>query len=253
MSEKESAKSVIEAYRKRQQRSEKAPMIILGVAAVLLVAGAAVLIFWLLRPDGQSVSLFPPKVTDTATPTSTFTATFTPSPTHTPTVTETPLPTDTPTPSVTPTPAGPFLYTVQEGDTILSIAEKFGVDWRAILALNPNIDPVTQVIFLGAQILIPAPNTQLPTVTPLPTGLAPGTIINYTVVSGDTLYDIAVRFNSTVEAIVKANPKYLTSVNDPLYVGWILKIPVNLVTPVPTATQGTIYPTYAAPTNTPSP
>ncbi|MBN2146143.1 MAG: LysM peptidoglycan-binding domain-containing protein [Anaerolineales bacterium] len=251
MSDKESAKSVIEAHRKRQQVGQKVPMIVMGIAAVLLVVGAAVVIFWLLRPGDQP--LFPPKTTETPTPTLTFTATNTPAPTHTPTLTETPLPTDTPPPSETPTPTGPFLYTVQEGDTLLTIADQFDVEWQAILALNPSIDPTTQIIFIGTQILIPAPNTELPTITPLPTGLAYGTIVEYTVVSGDTLYGIAVKFNSTVDEIIKKNPDKLTSANDPLYVGWVLKVPVNLVTPIPTATQGTVYPTYPVASETPAP
>lgn len=252
MSDKESAKSIIDAHRKRQQMGQKAPVIIMIVAGILLVAGAAALIFWLLR--GSDQPLFQPTATATTAPTSTATITNTPLPTETPTETATLAPTDTPVPSETPTPEGPFLYTVEEGDNLLIIAEKFGVAWQTILALNPTtIDPLTQVIYVGQQILIPPPNTELPTATPVPTGLAYGTIIEYTVVSGDTLYGIAERFNSTADEIVKKNPDLLSNVTDPLYVGWILKIPVNLVTPVPTATQGTVYPTYAAPSSTTAP
>ena len=46
MSEKESAQDVIEAYRKRQQKAKRTPMVIIGVAVLLLIAGAAFLVFW---------------------------------------------------------------------------------------------------------------------------------------------------------------------------------------------------------------
>jgi LysM repeat protein len=90
----------------------------------------------------------------------------------------------------------------------------------------------------------------LPTPTSVSTLVPPGTIISYTVMSGDTVGVIAIRFNSTVDAIVKENK--LANAND-IYAGLILKIPVNIATPVPTATVGTVYPTVVIPTNTPLP
>jgi LysM repeat protein len=65
---------------------------------------------------------------------------------------------------------------------------------------------------------------------------------------GDTVGAIAIRFRSTVEAIVEENK--LDNAND-IFAGLILKIPVNIATPVPTATIGTVYPTVNIPTNTP--
>lgn len=248
MSDKESPQNIIQAHRKRQQMGQKAPMIIMIVAAVLLVAGAAFIIFSVL----PGKPLFAPKVTDTPTPTSTFTLTPVPTSTNTPTATLTPLPTDTPTPTETPTPSGPFEYTVQEGDNLGTIATKFNTEVPIILALNPQIDSKTLIIRIGDKILIPAPDTQLPTATPLPTGLAAGTLIQYTVVSGDNLEAIAARFNSTVDAIMKVKDNKLTNAND-IYVGQLLLIPVNIATPIPTATVGTVYPTANVPTNTPKP
>ena len=73
---------------------------------------------------------------------------------------------------------------------------------------------VTQALAnTGDEILIPAPDTQLPSATPLPAGIAYGTLIQYTVVSGDTLEGIAARFNSTVEAIMAITMKPMPSVN----------------------------------------
>ena len=244
MSDKESAQNVIDSYRKRQSMAQKAPLIF-AIAAILLIVGAAIII-WFVAVGGASVL-----AQDTPTPTITSTVTEVPAtPTIAPTDTATlPPPTYTPTPTLTATASLPFQYTVQEGDNLGKIADKFSVDVPSILALNPEIKPPNYVIFVGQSILIPPPNLKAPTGTPLPENLPPGTIIEYTVVEGDSLNLIAAKFNSTADEIFKENKdKYkLKTINDPLFVGWILRIPVNIVTPVPTATVGTIYPTAPTP------
>ncbi len=248
MSDKESAQQVIDAYRKRQQMSQRAPIFLI-LAGVLLVVGAAAIIFWLVGGSKNPLAFLA-----TATPTPTVTYTVTPSPTatkvNTPTSTFTPVPpTDTPTPTFTPTQSGPSIYVVQENDTLGSIAIKFGTDLATLIALNPNINP--NMIKVGDQIVIPAPNTHLPTATALPTDIAPGTIIQYRLLAGDSLAALAARFNSTVAAILKQNPT-ITNENA-VKEGDIIKIPVNIVTPVPTATQGTVLPTVVVPaTKTPT-
>ena len=248
MSAKESPQKVIEAHRKRQKMRQSTPMAVMVGAGILLVAGAAALIFWLLGGNSplKAATLTP---TATSTPTITFTATSLPA-TNTPTITPTSLPTETATPTITPTPSGPFEYTVQEGDNLSDIATRFGTDIPTLLALNPAIDPATLIIYVGDKILVPPPNMQLPTPTEVSTLLPYGTIISYTVMPKDTLSGIAERFRSTVDAIVKENK--LENAND-IFAGLILKIPVNIATPVPTATVGTVYPTVIIPTNTPPP
>jgi LysM repeat protein len=246
MSEKESPQKVIEAHRKRQQMRQGTPVAVMIGAAILLIAGAAALIFWLLGANSPFKGATPTP-TVTLTPTSTSTATPLP-PTNTPTITPTTPPTETATPTITPTPSGPFEYTVQQGDTLGAIATRFGTDIPTLLALNPSIDPATLVIYIGQKILVPPPNMQLPTATAVSTLVPPGTLISYTVLPGDTLGAIAIRFNSTVDAIVKENK--LANAND-IFAGLILKIPVNIATPVPTATVGTVYPTVVLPTKTP--
>lgn len=248
MSQKESPQKVIEAHRRREQMRKTTPMAVMVGAVILLIAGAVALIFWLLGENSPFKSATP---TPTVTFTPTMTETVTPRPaTYTPTITPTSLPTDTATPTVTATPSGPFEYTIQEGDFLGDIALRFGTDLLTLLALNPNIDPVTLIIYVGQKILIPPPNMLLSTATPVSTNVPPGTIIQYRVIPGDTLGDIAIRFNSTVEAIVEEND--LENAND-IYAGLLLKIPVNIATPVPTATVGTVYPTVNIPTNTPLP
>ena len=242
MSDKESPQSVIEAHRKRM--GQKTPTAIMIGAAALLIIGAGALIFWLLGNSGKP--LFGPPPTETPTPTATATATNTPlPPTSTPTETLTPTVTETATPLPTETPSLPFEYEVQEGDTLETIAAQFNTTINVLVLLNPTIDPA--LIFVGQKIWIPAPDTVLPTETPVSPDLSPGTLIAYMVQSGDTLEAIATRFRSTVERIVEEND--LDNAND-IYVGQTLQIPVNIATPVPTATVGTVFPTLLAPTAT---
>jgi LysM repeat protein len=134
-----------------------------------------------------------------------------------------------------------------------SIAAKFNISLELLLAMNPQIDPVTSNIRVGDQILIPAPNTELPTATPLSADIRPGTVIDYQVVTGDTLGAIAEKFNSTVDDILLQN-KDIENAND-IRPGQVIKVRVNIATPIPSATAGTVLPTapiLAASTVTPT-
>ena len=102
--------------------------------------------------------------------------------------------------------------------------------------------------------LEPSP-TLAPTDAPPPTETQAITY-NYTVVSGDTLWDIARRFNVTMETLVEANP----NINpDQLYPGDVLIIPaifglVETLTPTSTPTDAPVSPTPTVqPTETPTP
>jgi len=236
MSEKDNPQDVIEASRKRQHRSQRAHWLI-AAADVLLVIGAAFIIFWLLGSGTPSFSLF---ATDTPTPTATATNTATPTKTATPT--ETPTITITPTETTTPTPEGPFVYEVVEGDNLFAIAQRFEVDLFVLIVIN-NLDPNNPIIDIGDRLTIPGPDTELPTVTPLPANIRRGTIIEYYVFPGDTIAIIAVRLNSTVDAIIEEND--LENPND-IRIGQLLLIPVNLVTPIPTNTPEVNTPTPTA-------
>jgi LysM repeat protein len=223
MPDKTLASNTISSYRKRQQRG---PLLVGGLAVLLILVGIVIITLLLTNPGGTSLSLFASK---TPTPTVTFTPSLTPFPSETPTITP------TPTETATPTASAPFLYIVQEGDSLASIAEKFDLGENGILlilALNPNI-PASGIIFVGQEILVPNPDMQLPTMTPIPADLPRGTRITYTVQPGDNLAVIAARFNSTVEDIVNEND--LANPND-IFVGQQLVIRVNLVTPVATST-----------------
>ncbi len=120
-----------------------------------------------------------------------------------------------------PCPGG-TLYTIRAGDTLFSIAQKFNVTVDAILRANPGIDPNN--LRIGQEICIPG------------TGPAPcpgGTL--YTIRAGDTLFSLAQRYNTTVDAILRANPGI-----DPnnLRVGQVICIPG--IGPVP-CPGGTLY------------
>jgi LysM repeat protein len=212
------AADIIEAYRKRKERL--VPLILGGVAIVLLVVGIFFVILWFTGDSPPAL----PGFLATKTPTPTETHTPRP-PTATPTVTLTLAPTFTPTPS------GPITYIVEPGDTLSSIAERFGVEVVLLMAMNDITDP--NQLFVNTEIIIPESEAQLPTRTPLPENLYAGQRIEYQIQPGDTLETIAAEFNSTAEAIAELN-----EIEDPntIGVGQIILVPVNIATSTPTFT-----------------
>jgi len=89
----------------------------------------------------------------------------TPSPPATATATLTPAASPSPAPP-TATPGRPTTYTVQRGDTLYSIARRFGTTVAALVAANHLADP--DQIYTGQVLVIPDGNVILPTVTPVP-------------------------------------------------------------------------------------
>jgi hypothetical protein len=57
------------------------------------------------------------------------------------------------------------MYVIQEGDTLLGIAQKYNVDLTILLIMNPGLDPNT--IKVGDQIIIPLPNAADDNPTPI--------------------------------------------------------------------------------------
>jgi LysM repeat protein len=230
-----SINETIESYRKRRNRV--VPMFLGGLAILLVIAGIVVVVTS-LRGGGIA------KLLATETPT----LTITPSPTSTQTPTETPTITPTPTITLTATPSSIYDYIIQEGDNLYSLVESKNLGDNGLILiymLNPTIDPATGLITVGQTIKLPPPNYPLPTTTPLPTGLVPGSRITYLVMPGDSLGSIANKLNSTIVAIVAANPKALKDAEKSvIYPGEQLVVPINLVTPVPTkAVAATATPT----------
>ena len=100
-------------------------------------------------------------------------------------------------------------YTVKPGDTLYGISNQFGVSVTKLAELNG----------------IKGSNLQVGTVLNIPTtsGTNPNNMFMYTVKKGDSLYSIAKKYNTTVQAIKDLN--YLKS--DNLSIGQELRIPEN--------------------------
>jgi len=221
----QNADTIIKAYRRRRERM--VPLILGGLAVVLLVVGLFLVVIWFTGETPPILAAL------RSSPTPTHSATASPPPPSlTPTITP------TPEPSQTPTPEGPRTYTVELNDTLTSIADKFDVDVFLIIAYNNLPDPNN--IPVGTELLIPAADAELPTETPLPTTLRPGDKISYLVRPGDTLESIAAKFNSTAEAIAKEN-----KIEDPnsIGVGIVLRVPFGIATPTPSHTPDPRTPT----------
>ncbi|HMK07525.1 MAG TPA: LysM peptidoglycan-binding domain-containing protein [Anaerolineales bacterium] len=219
-----SASDVIDAYRKRRERT--IPLLLGGLAVVLLAVGLFLVVLWITGGGAPAL----PALFASRTPT--------PSITPSPTMTLTPTITQTPPPTETATPAGPVSYVVEAGDNLTSIAQKFGVEVLLIMSFN-GLSSADQ-IFVGQTLLIPPAGSELPTETPIPQTLAPGSRIEYVVKPGDNLVLIASKFNSTAEAIAALNKMKVT---DTLFVGRVLIVPVGIATPTITPTPNPFTPT----------
>ena len=96
-------------------------------------------------------------------------------------------------------------YTVQPGDSLWLIAQRYGTTVDAIIQANGL---TTNVLQIGQVLRIPT--SQSP-------------YVEYTVRAGDTLWELSRRYGTTVEAIMQANG--LTS--SLLQIGQVLRIPVG--------------------------
>ena len=111
----------------------------------------------------------------------------------------------TPFPTFTRPPAGGTVdYTIQEGDWLYGIANKFGVDPQQIIELNNLTPPYSLAI--GQVLKIPGQgaSTPVPPIgTPAGTQVVSGT--KYTVQEGEWVYSIARKFGVDPYAIIQAN------------------------------------------------
>jgi LysM repeat protein len=161
-----------------------APRLLTLVASLLLTAGC-----------GQVITLTP---TPTALPTPTIAlalAAATLPPTLTP-APYTPAPTFTPT--VTPTPE---VHTIQAGESLLTISNRYGISVAALQDANGILDPRT--LQIGQQLIIPRPEElteeeaeATPTATPLPMSVQ-NIFFNETLIGGLWVLGEVVNENDT--------------------------------------------------------
>jgi len=96
-----------------------------------------------------------------------------------------------PAPSCQPT------YTVQRGDWTYALARRFGISVQSLMSANPNVN--VNYLYPGQVLNVPCGSTGNP-----PSGQPSGGK-TYVVQMGDTLFSIAVRYNTTVYALQIAN------------------------------------------------
>ena len=109
-------------------------------------------------------------------------------------------------------------YTVKAGDTLYSIANKYGLTVSELKQLN-NL--TSDILSIGQVLNISNSNTSLPSNT-------------YIVKSGDSLYSIAKKYGITVDALKSANGK----TSNLLSIGEILVIPPTTTTRTYTVKAG---------------
>ena len=105
-------------------------------------------------------------------------------------------------------------YTVKSGDSLWKISQEYGVSVDAIINANNLTSTSLQI---GDVLIIPVTSTEEPSLPPT------SNYIEYTVKSGDSLWLIANRYNTTVDAIKTASG--ITS--NTLQIGQVLRIPTS--------------------------
>lgn len=107
-------------------------------------------------------------------------------------------------------PPGSLVATIQAGDTLSALAQKYNTTVEAILLLNPGLDPDS--LQVARRVCIPGSQPSA----------CPSGSFAYSVKSGDTWYALARQYNVTVDAIRRLNP----GINpDRLQIGQTLCIP----------------------------
>jgi len=118
------------------------------------------------------------------------------------------------------TDGGFFIYIVARGDTLKSLAIRFGTTVDALLAANKNITN-PNVIYEGQHLTVYV-------TTPPPSNPPPASGQTYYAVRGDTLRKIAAKFGTTVNALLQLNPQ-ITNPNV-IYVGQAIVVPAGAST-----------------------
>jgi GH25 family lysozyme M1 (1,4-beta-N-acetylmuramidase) len=110
-------------------------------------------------------------------------------------------------------------HKVKAGDTFESIANKYGVTVRELVNANPQLLTSGDSLKIPVAVAIPGEGG---TGSGSTDGGGPAPQITHTVKPGDTLYAIAIKYNTTIAAIASLNN---ISNPDQIKVGQVLKIP----------------------------
>jgi len=112
---------------------------------------------------------------------------------------------------------GTAIHTVAWGDTVFSIAQRYGTSVDAVCAANGLADPTR--IYAGQRLIIPAASVPA---APLQAGAS------HTVQMGENLFRIALKYGVTVKALAELNGIYNAN---QVFVGQTLTIPGSPATP----------------------
>ncbi|RDV44528.1 hypothetical protein DOE76_12280 [Leifsonia sp. ku-ls] len=157
-------------------------------------------------------------------------------------------------PARTSVASAPATYRVQSGDTVSTIAARFGLSTAAVLAMNglswKSLIFPGQVLALTGPAAAPAPAPAPAPAAPAP---APSAATTYTVVRGDTVSGIAGRFGVSTKAVLAANGLGPSAL---IFPGQHLRIPgmttAALDTPVAAPAPVAAAPVVAAPAPRPA-
>jgi LysM repeat protein len=100
----------------------------------------------------------------------------------------------------------PRIYTIQAGDTLSQIAQRYGISLSVLAAFNRGLD-TTRIIEIGQLIQLP-----------------PGAKPTYTVVAGDSLSKIARANKTNVDTLVKLN-RFVDESDKVIHPGQVLVLP----------------------------
>ena len=140
---------------------------------------------------------------------------------------------------VIPMQVAPTSYTVQAGDTVSSIAGRFGLATVDVLTWNGLT--WRSVIYPGQTITLQtAPATAAPSA---PAPAAPAASAAHTVVAGDTVFAIAQKYGTTVDGVLAANGLSRASV---IYPGQQLAV-AGVAQAAPAAAPEAVAPAAPAP------
>ena len=211
-----------------QRRRTTASAVGVGALAVLVLAGCVA------PADSGSKATLPslqPPVFITQAPTTTTTIPLPTLPITVPGETTTLVP-GFADGSTTTVAGGPQTYTVKANDTVLRIAQRFGVDAQALADYNHWSDGITHPIYPGTVIGIPAKTTTVTTtavggsggVPSVTTTIAPGAGSTYTVKANDTVVGIARKYGITAQTLADYN-NWSDGPAHSIFPGTVIKIP----------------------------